>query len=282
VALHQNGRAREQSRGVGIPPARTQRNMVRAQREQRAPARQRLGRPLVRTQPPARSHPVIHRPANQRVTESEPPGRIGRANHAGGDQLVHRSKRLLIVELRARGRELEAERIACHRRATHQLAGDRGQALDLASHRREHGGGHILREHATERLQAAGAPRPRELLRVKRISAALAVDGRSRFRPDIWAQQLPHLLLAQRGQRHFKSRPYAPSVAKRTLYRGRLPCPPRQHEQNRCRRRMAHKVNDRFKRSGIGPMQIIQSEHHRAYGRQSAHKRPQGAVNRNR
>ena len=172
--------------------------MVGDRRGQRASEGESVGAALVRAEPPAAGHRLVHRAADERVPEAEAPGNVRLTDEIQAQQLVDRVDRCRLGGSGGRGGQLGIEGLsrdggaledeACLLGEQSELLGERGsdRSRDVDAGERRLVG---------RRRRVGTVGRPRELLEVEGIAAAVLVEaGRVRSVAD----QLAGLLGAER------------------------------------------------------------------------------------
>ena len=165
---------------------------------------ERRGAALVGAQPPAGRRGVVDRAANERMPETEAPGRVGRAQEIEPQQLVDRLHNVRLGNSgRGRG-QLGLEGVAGHSRSFQHETFRTGQQRELLCQRRGDDRRHADRRERTlvvhRRAPRLAVGRPRELLEVEGIAATLQVKRVRVGRGDRIAQELTRLLRAERAQ----------------------------------------------------------------------------------
>ena len=126
--------------GTEVALARGALDVVGARRHGRTSCGERLGAPLVRSQPPACRGGLVDRTSHQRVPEAEPPRHIRLADEIELQELVDGVHRRVLGRPRRGRGQLGLERVARHRRAFEHRARRLGQQRELLGQRSGDGG----------------------------------------------------------------------------------------------------------------------------------------------
>ena len=128
----------------GIAVSGRQLHMVGSGRCRSAASCQRVGAPLVRTQPPAAERRLVDRPPDERVPEAKAPGDL-RSDGRGRFAAARRAPSMAAGSTRGGGgrRQLRIERITGDGRAFEHEAGVVGQQPELLGQRGGHAPGYL-------------------------------------------------------------------------------------------------------------------------------------------
>ena len=246
--------------------------MVGARRQRARALGERRRGAGVRLEPPGLAGPVVDRAAHERMAEAVAAGDVGRAGDVGGQQLVDRGQRRALVHAGGGAREVEVERLARDGGAPAEPPGRLRQAGDLLAERGGHGRRHADVLGLLARL-ARRSGRPRQLLEVERVAAALAVDGGQRRR----AEEGVGLRLGERPEPDLAHHPVAARLVERGQQGvGHLPGAEGERDQHGSRRRAAQQVGDQLERGVVGPVHVVEHQDdgvaHRHPLQQRAHR----------
>ncbi len=165
---------------------------------QRASEGERVGAALVRAEPPAAGHRLVHRAADERVPEAEAPGNVCLTDEIQAQQLVDRVDRRRLGGSGGRGGQLGIEGLSRDGSALEdeaRLLGEQSELLGERGSDRSRDVDAGERKLVGRRRRVGMVGRPRELLEVERIAPAVLVEaGRVRLVAD----ELPGLLGAER------------------------------------------------------------------------------------
>jgi hypothetical protein len=101
---------------LDVTDARTSLDVMSPRRRRRASGGKRLGTALVGSEPPRYGRRLVHRAADERVPESEPPGHLGWAHQIDAQQVVEAPDRRRLGHRCAGSRKVEVEGITGDRR----------------------------------------------------------------------------------------------------------------------------------------------------------------------
>ncbi len=243
--------------------------VVRARGRAPARGRERRGGAGVRAEPPAGAGRLVRGGADDRVPEAVALRQRARRDEPARDELVER--RAGVGEPAGRLGDRELRRVAGHRRAAQQVARRAGERGDLLPER----GGHGRRDAAAVRRRGVGGrgrrAAARELLEVERVAAAEPVE----LRPDPGghevAEQRVRLVGGQRGERDVDHAAVAAGRLERGEHGRREPARTvGGGEQQLGARRAAQQVGDELERRVVGPLEVVEQDHHRAPRRRAA------------
>ena len=245
----------------------------------RAPARgrERRGGAGVRVEPPAGAGRLVGGGADDRVPEAVAPRQRARRDEPARDELVER--RAGVGEPAGRLGDPELRRVAGHRRAAQQVARRAGERGDLLPQR----GGHGRRDAAAVGRRGVGGrgrrAAARELLQVERVAAAEPVELRPHPRGHEVAEQRVRLVGGQRGERDVDHAAVAAGRLERGEHGRREPARTvRGGEQQLRARRAPQQVGDELERRVVGPLEVVEQDHHGRRGGELLEQRADGAV----
>ena len=201
-------------------------------------------------------------PAHQRVPERVAPRHGGAAEHAARDELVDRREGLVLREPGGRGGQLQLGGIARDGGPPGQPARGTAEAADLLRERDRHRPRHagLLRRGDGPALRLA--PRPRELLHVERVAAALPVDLVADGRGQVRSHQLIRVAARHLRQAELGHAALARGRLERGAEAGRDAAgAERQRDEDARARRAAEQVGDQLHRRVVGPVDVVEHEH---------------------
>ena len=230
---------------------------------------QRRRRAAVGGHAPARRCDVVDGAADDRVAEREAARDRRGADQPARHELVHRGGGGPVVQLRHRGGELGIERVAGHGGGVEQHPRAGRDRVELGGQRAGDAVGHAVQVH-----RRARAVRPRELLQIERVAAAVGVDG-LRGRAD----ERGRLLLVQRRRRE----PLERALPQRGgccggHRRRRLALARRRRHQHRARGQPPQQRRQRGGRGGVEPVRVVEPEQERGPGGERRQQVAQGPV----
>ena len=277
---HRVGRPDQRADGALVAGRRRAHHVVGHRLGHGAALAQGRGGARVRGHPPALALGLVGGPAHERVAEAEAQRGVGRAHEVAGEQRVQRHQRVLAVDARRGGGQVDLERLARHGAAAEQRTLALVQRLQLAAQRRQHRPRHPLVHrtglHAFARGPAAGAG---ELLQEERIAPAghhhaLAPRGRNRA-----GDQLARLLAGERLQLQQVAELLALGADQGARQRAAEPAGPVGHRhEHGSGGRAAHQVADQLDALGVRPVQVVHQQHQRLPAGQAREQLAQGPV----